>query len=97
MVDKKLEKDDEVEDRMDVGDSENPDTVNGGQANLESQKLEGESEQQPNETEITQTDHLNKKLLEAFLSRINSSGQDHLPLPNNCAVELSEWAEDGGK
>ena len=42
--------------------------------------------------ELTQTDHLNKKLLEAFLSRINTTDQGNT-VSVESEVDSTEWAD----
>ena len=44
--------------------------------------------------EITQTDHLNKRLLGAFLDRLNEKG-DNLD-SNKIEVENGDWESDNG-
>ena len=44
--------------------------------------------------ELTQTDHLNKKLLEAFLSRINTTNDTNTTASSDSPVDSSEWADD---
>ena len=92
-MDKELAKDDKVEERMDIGNNEN--AVNRSQEGSEGQEMLDDSEQQANANEITQTDHLNKKLLEAFLTKINSSIPDNSSVPGNCPLESTEWTHEG--
>ena len=42
--------------------------------------------------ELTQTDHLNKKLLEAFLSRINTTDQGNT-VSVESEVDSTEWGD----
>ena len=50
------------------------------------------SEQPAEEKELTQTDHLNKRLLESFMNRLddgsfqvpNSANSDSTPIPEEC-------------
>lgn len=92
-MDKELAKDDKVEERMDIGNNEN--AVIRSQGGSEGQEMSDDSEQQANANEITQTDHLNKKLLEAFLTKINSSIPDNSSVPGNCPLESTEWTHEG--
>ena len=43
--------------------------------------------------ELTQTDHLNKKLLEAFLSRINMSNNDRPAVATDSPDDSSDWVD----
>ena len=43
--------------------------------------------------ELTQTDHLNKKLLEAFLSRINTTNEGNT-VSVESEVDSAEWVDE---
>ena len=64
--------------------------------NITSQNTDQQSNEENDSPvrEITQTDHLNKRLLGAFLDRLNEKG-DNLD-SNKIEVENGDWESDNG-
>jgi hypothetical protein len=65
-------------------------TQNGGDISNNNNTDSVEESENP-EREITQTDHLNKRLLSAFLDKLNDKGADN---SNTLVEEEDSWEEE---
>ena len=90
MVDKKLKTDGDsvvVEGDESVMEVDN----HGQQGDTNNETVDDNSDQTTHE--LTQTDHLNKKLLEAFLSRINTTHDSNQAVVDNNQDDSQEWVD----
>ena len=91
MVDKKLTTNDGDNEMakvdtsvMEVDNEGQRDAINNGSSEENSEKVTNE---------LTQTDHLNKRLLEAFLTRINTSNEEGTILVDT-TQDSSDWVDE---